>query len=32
LKLDDHEPHPLEEAAIYEINSNLSNAEAQLGR
>jgi hypothetical protein len=32
LKPDDHEPQPLEEAAIYEINSILMEAEAQLGR
>jgi hypothetical protein len=32
LKPDDHEPHPLEEAAKYEINSILRKAEAQLGR
>jgi trimethylamine--corrinoid protein Co-methyltransferase len=30
--LAEHEPQPLEEAAKYEINSILSNAEAQLGR
>jgi trimethylamine:corrinoid methyltransferase-like protein len=30
--LAEHEPQPLEEAAIYEINSILMKAEAQLGR
>jgi hypothetical protein len=30
--LAEHEPQPLEEAAIYEINSILMKAEAQSGR